>query len=147
MQTRTPVWRAMKKRMSAVPCVVWSLFVAGACSGDRTPTAPSAQPGFLTLRVAATTTGAGAFVLALTGPGPITNVSAPPGKPYVVHARTTGATVRVAVFGDIDVGDLLRFSVPNVHRSSEYRASLLEVADQTNALRTSTSGYSFTVAK
>jgi hypothetical protein len=120
-----------------------------ACSGDKgPPSGPSrAQPGVLTLRLVTPHVDDAALLLALSGPGPVSAVSAPAGAAYVMHARSTEAITRIAVFGALASGDVVRFSVPDVNRVASYQATVLEVADRTNALRGSTQGYTLSVVR
>ena len=109
------------------------------------PTAPVAVPGTLTVRLVTPNTDDGAILLEITGPAPAAEpTSAAQG--VVVHARASGNTSRVAAFGPIGPGDLLRFSVPDVNAAPQYTARAIEASDRGSALRTSVTGYQLTIA-
>lgn len=133
----------MTKRWIRSAGLLCTLAALAAC--EKGPTAP--QPGVLTLRLSAPATEQGALLLSLTGPGTITEITAPPGSAHVAHARAAGTTAKVAVFGAIGTGDLVRFSVPDVGQASGYEARLLEVAGPDNSLRSLSDGYSLTVQR
>lgn len=119
-------------------------FGAASCGGDTTgPTEPT--PGVLTVSLEAppgVTTGA--VVLAIGGPGAITNVSGPaPGHHVYSRAATSG--VKVGVFGTIAPGALVRFSVPDTREADAYTATLIEAAGTDNALKSLT-GYALRIS-
>ena len=86
------------------------------------------------------------IVVSLEGPGPISEIVSP-ADGLVLHSRPSGTGFKAAVFGSLANGALVRFSVPDVNKASSYRASVLDVSDGSNALRSSTAGYAVTVAK
>jgi hypothetical protein len=124
------------------------LALAGAaCSGgdDGGTTPPQPEPGVLTVSLTTPGTGDRALMVQVTGPE-LGAVEAASGS-YVVHSRATGpGAVRAAVFGALGTGPLLRIQVPDVNRAAAYSATVVEVADETNALR-STNGYTAAVVR
>ena len=109
------------------------------------PTVPAAVPGTLTARLVTPHTDDGAILLDITGPAPATDfAAAAPGA--VVYAKPSGNTTRVAVFGSIGSGPLIRFSVPDVNAAQQYSAQVAEASDRASALRTSVTGYQITFA-
>lgn len=87
-----------------------------------------------------------ALLLTVTGPAaPTAVVGAAPA--YVVHARTQGTTTRVAVFGALADGALLRVTVPDVRQADRYTATLVESADAANVPRAGVAGYALTIAR
>lgn len=125
-------------------CVV----LLAACDGKKSPNpvTPEPVPGELTLSLSTPHADDRALLLTLTGPGPITGVQAS-GSGYTVHARAAESSVRLAVFGRVTNGPVVRFHVPDVEKASLYVATLQEAADPQNALRSSTAGYALTVSR
>lgn len=109
-------------------------------SGPATPVA-----GELTLELTAPVSGDGAVLLVVHGPGVLSDVAAATSG-VAVHSRAAGDSMRVAIFGRVASGPLLRFRVPDVARAAEYRAAVREVSDATNALQPSLAGYTLRVA-
>lgn len=100
-------------------------------------------PSDLVLRIATPHPGEGAVLLRIIGPG-LSTVK--PVRPdYDVHVRTVEGTLRVAVFGQLVPGDLIRFTVPDMTDAERYTVELVEVAGPDNALRPSLNGYSAVV--
>jgi hypothetical protein len=64
----------------------------------------------------------------------------------VVHARANGNTTRVAVFGSLGSGALVRFSVPDVNVAAQFSAQVAEASDRSSALRASVTGYQITIS-
>jgi hypothetical protein len=128
----------------------------GGSGGDRAPTEPAPQPptqptapvavpGTLTVRLVTPNTDDGAILLDISGPAPMADLATPV-QGAVVHSRTNGNTARVAVFGSIASGALVRFSVPDINAAAQYTAQVTEASDRANALRTSVNGYGITIA-
>ena len=130
----------------------------GGSGGDRTPTqpppeqpatpaqptAPVAVPGTLTVRLVTPNADDGAILLEITGPAPIADITAAV-QGAVVHSRTNGNTTRVAVFGSLAGGALVKFSVPDVNAAPQFTGQVTEVSDRASALRTSVGGYQITI--
>jgi hypothetical protein len=87
-----------------------------------------------------------ALLVTITGPAPATSVRSA-GSGYVVYSRSTGNITRVAVFGAINDGDLLRFSVPDAAQAGAWSATVTDAADSLNRTRSSLVGYSLTVSR
>ena len=105
---------------------------------------PTAVPGTLAIRLVSPNTDDGALVLSISGPAPAADVTAT-AQGAVVHARSAGNTTRVAVFGSLASGALLKFSVPDVNAVAQYSAQVTEASDRSSALRTSVTGYQLSV--
>ena len=140
----------MRRPLFRAAAVLAALALA-ACGGDGggkpTPVDPDPVPGQLTATLATPSADDRALMLTITGPEAVTGVTAA-GAGYAVFARPADATtVRVAVFGNIAAGALVRFSVPDVNRAAAYSVSVVEAADPANALRASLAGYAVTVAR
>jgi hypothetical protein len=119
------------------------VLVAPACSDGTAPP----EPGEVVVRLVSPNTGDAAAVLTLTAPSGVTIADFEPGsQELAVFHRTTGTTTRIAVFGPLD-GAVARFTVPNVRDAGLYTVQLLEVADESNTLRTSLAGYSASVVR
>jgi hypothetical protein len=116
---------------------------AGAACDGKPPTVVQPLPGVLSATLASPHAEDGALLLRVTGPGPIGDVQG--GAGYVVHARPAGDGVRIAVFGNVVPGEVVRFHVPDVHRADAYAVTVVEAAGRDNALR-GLHGYAVTVA-
>ena len=116
------------------------------CGDPVAPPAATPQPGVLAVRLTTPNAGDAALLLRVTGPGAMTNVVAGSAALEVESRIESAATAfNAAVFGDLATGTVvLRFSVPDVGQSASYAATLVEVADASSGLRT-TSGYLLTV--
>lgn len=129
------------------------LLLLAACTGDgkkgitEPPPPPPEQPepGTLTLTLATPHADDAALVLTVAGPEAITQIQA--AGALRVHSRGEGTQHRVAVFGAVASGAVLRFAVPDVRRAAGYTATLVEVADTANQVRASTAGYTLSVAR
>ena len=134
-----------------------SVFGLAACGGDggKTPTqppppppvqpvVPAPVPGSLNLRLVTPNPDDGAIMLDITGPAPAAALTSPV-QGLVVHARANGNTSRVAVFGALASGALLRFSVPDVNAAPQFSAQVIEVSDRGSVLRTNVTAYQVTI--
>lgn len=107
---------------------------------------PPPQPGRLSVQLTTPNTGDAAIMFRLTGPTTMTDVQE--ARPvYVSHHRESASGITVAVFGALESGALLTFSVPDVRRAAEYVVTVHEVADDSNALRDDLTGYSAVVRR
>ena len=104
------------------------------------------QPGTLTLQFTTSVTTNRAAMIEITGPNNISDVQAVAAGVTVFSAEA-GQTVRVIATGTLVSGPLLRFNVDDVNRVKSFKASIVELADQNNALRTSLSGHSLQIQK
>ena|SRR5688500_4520478 len=109
------------------------------------PTVPVAVPGTLTVRLVTPNTDDGAILLEINGPVPAAELTSA-AQGAIVHARANGNTSRVAVFGAIASGALLRFSVPDVNAAPKFSAQILEASDRGSALRPGVTAYQLTIA-
>ena len=109
------------------------------------PTAPAAVQGTLTVRLVSPFADDGAILLEITGPAQPTELTALSAGASV-HTRTSGSVTRVAVFGSLGSGALVRFAVPDVNAAAQYKAQVTEASDRTSALRTSVTEYQLTIA-
>ena len=82
--------------------------------------------------------------MTVSGPGEITNVTGSAAG-HQVYSRPSGSGVRVAVFGTIAPGALVRFHVPDTREVDEYSVALTEAAGTDNAVKP-LSGYTVTVS-
>jgi hypothetical protein len=135
-------------RKLAIRNVFCCLVLLAACDGKKNPdpVTPEPVPGELTLSLSTPHADDRALLFTLAGPGPITGVQAS-GFGYTVHARASGSSVRLAVFGRLANGPVVRFHVPDVEKAWLYAATLHEAADPQNALRSSMAGYALTVSR
>jgi hypothetical protein len=118
---------------------VFAVALASGC-GD-----PAPEPGTLSLRLTTPNPDDGALLFELNGPE-ISNPVA--GGTLQLFTNVTGATqLRAALIGSLTAGTVMTFTVPNIHASGSYTATILEVAVLDNRLRTSTAGYKLTVVR
>ena len=124
--------------------LVMLALLAPACSDATAPP----EPGVLVVRLTTPNTGDAAAVLTLTTPSgvAIEEVIAS-SDDFALYHRISGTAIRIAVFGTLTSGSLARFYVPNVRDASRYSVQLVEVADESNALRSSLAGYSVMVMR
>jgi hypothetical protein len=91
-------------------------------------------PGTLVVRATGASADDGAYVFelaAISDPAAVTAA-----RPQLqLFARPSGAGLRVAVFGPLAGGDLVRFAVPDVRDSARYAVQLLDAAATDGAVR------------
>jgi hypothetical protein len=119
--------------------------LAVAC-GESPNEPPTPVPGTLTVTLVTPRADDRAIVVRVTGPEGMTEV-ATANASYALHSRGTGTSFRAAAFGDLAGGALLRFQVPDVNRSAEYAATVVEVSDGANALRADLAGYRLSISR
>ncbi len=137
--------------MKRIPLrTLWLALVAALFSGSCAdgPTAPRPEPG--SLIVSFTTPNvddrAAMFTVVLP-PGTTTGSPVLSASGLEVFHRRVADTLRVAVFGAIPSGELLRIAVPDLRQVPRMTVSLLEVAAENDALRESFSGYTIRVSR
>ena len=156
---RTARTLARRSRFLLLPVAVGLAISCGGSGGDRAPTepsqqqpgqptqpsAPTATPGTLTARLVTPNADDGAILIEISGPAPIADITAML-QGAIVHSRADGNQTRLAVFGPLVGGALVRFSVPDVNAAQQYAAQVTEVSDRANALRTIVNGYQVIIA-
>ncbi len=130
-------------RSSRAACAALVALTAALSACDRPTSSGGPRPATLTVRLESPRADDHALVLSLSGPEAISAVQAASGE-YVVFARAAGTAARVAVFGNVKPGDVLRFTVPDGRRASEFTATVVEVIDGADAVA-GQSGYRLTV--
>ena len=123
------------------------LATAIACGDDLAGPDPVEQPtpGTLTLTLDTPHDDDHALLLRIVGPDAM---SAPvlEAEGLAMHARGAGNdTLRVALFGAIADGALLRFDVPDTRAAASYGATVVEASGPAAALRASATGYVVTI--
>lgn len=115
----------------------------------ETPTGPPAPPvpvpGTLVVRLTTPNQNDAAIVVRLSGPD-VTQLQSG-NAAYQLHTRAAGASQRIALFGTLTTGPVLRFHVPDVARLSEYSAQVVEVADDSNDMRAELAGYDVAIER
>ena len=111
-----------------------------ACGSDST-TGPTA--GTLTVSLTTPNADDGAILLTVSGPD-MTQIAVEDTSLYVRYAQD-GTTVTAVLVGDLLGGPLVTFHVPDVDAASSYSATITQVADRSNVLRGSLTGYALTV--
>lgn len=126
-----------------------ALWIAGCGNGDGTgPIAP--VPGTLTVSLTTPNADDRAIHLSIEGAAAadsVSNVQVSSASFTAFSRDLDGNEVATAVFGDLANGALVRFSVPDVNRASSYSATIVDVADASNEVRGSLSGYSLDVGE
>lgn len=137
--TRTSIRRFMLATAAAV--------LTGSCADS--PTAPDRpEPGLMLVRLTTPHADDGAAVFRLVLPeGMTTGVPELAVQGLEVFHRRTADTLRVAVFGAIRSGDVMRIAVPDLRQASRVTANIVEVAGEDDALRESLAGYALTVTR
>ncbi len=123
--------------------------VLAACGGGGAgggSTTPVPVAGSLRVHLTDPSTGDAAILLRVTGPVASGNVVSLLSG-VRLEQRAAPGQVTIAIFGPISSGDVARFDVPDVDKVGEYSATVLDAADETNALRKSLGGYSVSVVK
>lgn len=141
--SRTILARVRAPRAALLMIVAAAL---GAACGDSPNGPPTPVPGTLTVTLVTPRADDRAMVVRVTGPEGMTEV-ATANASYALHSRGTGTSFRAAAFGDLAGGALLRFRVPDVNRSAEYAATVVEVSDGANALRADLAGYRLSISR
>jgi len=129
----------------SAPVLAAVALLLAACREPGGGLAARATPGVLTVSLAAPVEGDRALVVSITGPGAVGDVQPAPG--YAAYTGMPGTATRVAVLGAIAAGPVLRFSVPDTRRAGEYRAAVVDAADEANVARGDLAGYTLTVSR
>jgi hypothetical protein len=121
---------------------VLAVLAGFACSNE----AAGPVAGTLTVTLA-TANADGAMLFEITGPE--ISAAAPAGTAiqYLATRAIGAATLRVVVVGSLGSGAILTFNVPNVNAASSYAATVIEVADRQNQLRSRLNEYTLSVAR
>jgi hypothetical protein len=114
--------------------------------GDDGPTEVAPVPGTLSLHLTTPHPDDHAILIRLEGPGPIQNVEAYDTR-WQAFSRDSGSAVSTAIFGPLSSGIILEFAVPDVNRSAQYSATIVEVASADHRLRISLSGYQAAITR
>ena len=118
--------------------------LGAACSNDVAGGGP--QAGSLTLRLTTPHADDGALTFQVSGPA-IDGAAAANASLRLFTRREGSATVVGAVVGTLANGAVITLHVPDVGAAARYSATVLEVADRQDALRTALTGYALTVTR
>lgn len=138
----------MRRRLPRVVAgAMMAVATAGSCSDA--PTAPARpEPGVLTVRLATPHADDRAALIRLVLPAGMTTAAVEAATPGLeVLTRRSADTLRIAVFGDLTTQPVARIAVPDVRAASRVAATLVEVADEQDALRGSLAGYAVVVER
>jgi hypothetical protein len=113
-----------------------------ACTRDK-PIEPPNQGGSFSLTFSTPNTDDGALFFELHGPGITAIQAADTG--VQLFADSNGTTIRGAMVGQLHIGAVATFDVPDTTRRADYTASVLDVAGTDNNLRVSLNGYALRV--
>lgn len=132
------------RRLAAL--AVASALLGPSCAEPTGPERP--VPGTLTVRWTSPHANDGAAVLRLVVPPGMTTTSLESAVAGLdVFERRTADTLRLALFGTLGSGPLVRFSVPDVRQASRVTAGVVEVAADDDALRESLAGYAVVIER
>ena len=139
----------MKTTTRARSAALLAAMLATSISCGDEPTGPDPveqpTPGTLTLSIDSPHDDDRALLLRVVGPDSMVAVQLEAAG-LTMHARGEGNdTLRVALFGAIADGALLRFSVPDTRTAAGYSATVLEASGPAAALRTPATGYTLTI--
>jgi hypothetical protein len=122
-----------------------ALFVV-ACDSPTAPQPPI--PGELTLSWITPNTGDAAAMIKVVVPaGTTTPTIVAASEGLEIFHRRTADTIYVAVFGELSNQPLVQIAVPNVRRVNEFSAQLIDVADESDAVRASLTGYALSITR
>lgn len=109
------------------------------------PPPPPPPPGSAVVTLATPNSDDGAVVVKLTGPGLSTFATASSG--YIFYSRLAGEQeARVILIGNVTAGPLFTFKPATGASLADYSAIIDQVANRTDALRTTTSTYTLTIS-
>ena len=145
----------MKTTMRALPVTPRAIallavaLLGGAISCGDDPTGPGTidppTPGTLTLSLDTPHDDDRALLVRIVGPDSMTAVQLEAAG-VTMHTRGEGSdTLRIALFGALADGALLRFSVPDTRAAADYGATVLEASGPAAALRAPATGYGLTI--
>jgi hypothetical protein len=128
----------MTMRIAAVGA---ALVFAISCGGESVLNPASAAsdtpvPGTLVVSLTTPNTDDGALLISLEGQG-VSNIRALDGGHHLFVQATdsTATAIRIALIGDRLTGPVLAVDVPDVRRLDSYSATLMQVSDEDNELR------------
>jgi hypothetical protein len=128
--------------------VFMTLLTTAACQEDVRQPIAVPEPGALTVSIKSPNGDDGAVVLTLRGKNMGTPVALNPDhRLFILSQDSVAGELRIAVIGDHLAGALVSFDVPDTRRADAYTATVVEAADQGNAVREVLSGYAVTVAR
>ncbi|MGD2069507.1 MAG: hypothetical protein PVI57_12590 [Gemmatimonadota bacterium] len=127
---------------TAMACMTGLLLLATGCGDDGGPTGTVA--GTLEVSLSTPHDDDAAIVFTITGPG-FGQITASDPTDYL-HVVGTGTSRTAVLVGDVGTGGLVRISVADVSESDAYTATVVQVADDTNALRPSLAGYALSIS-
>ena len=134
----------MRRRLSA-PLLIAGLAAALSCDDPAAPHVP--VPGWIEVGLISPAGSEAALVLVVTGPAfPLADEVAGASGDLAVFARRDGTALRVAVFGPLAGGPIVRFPVADTAGAAAYDAALVEVAAPDHALREDLAGYALVVS-
>jgi hypothetical protein len=134
----------MNSRFRNALVLLAALLPVAGCSESAGPT-DIPEPGYLVASITLPGTEDRAVLVTINGPG-ITGADGGISG-YVVHQRSDGGALRIAAFGELRSGPLLRFRVPDARAVSQYTAQVLEVSGPQNELRDALGEYRVELAR
>ena len=124
-----------------------AVVLTGSCA-DSPTASDRPEPGAMLVRLTTPHSDYGAAVFKLVLPeGMTTGIPELSVPGLEVFHRRVADTVRVAVFGSIENGELMRIAVPDLRQATRVTVTLVEVAGEDDALRESLAGYALSVVR
>jgi hypothetical protein len=120
--------------------------LALACSDGASGPSELPTAGILTVVWTVPDTSGRSIVLTLSGPG-VDRIEAAHPDYFVVARSGDGPLHRIAVFGTLVSGPLLRFAVPDTNRPDLYDVRIIEVGDEGDNVRAFPTDYSIRLSE
>jgi hypothetical protein len=123
-----------------------ALLALASCSRDAAaPLESRLEPGRLAVTLASPHMDDGAVLISLRGPKIGEVLAADPEYHLFAASGEEDGELRVAVLGRRVADLLVTFEVPDLRQVASYSATLISAADQSNALRGETDGYTLRI--
>lgn len=127
--------------------ILLSLFALtlGGCGGEEPPTAVPV-PGRLTLELSSPNSNDGGMLVTVTGPG-MGDVQVASSAYGVYHRLASSNELRLAVIGRLANGPIVTIGVADVGKAGSYQATITEVANTSDVIAASLTGYSMKIVR
>jgi hypothetical protein len=125
----------LQRRQWLVGLALVAAAAIGIACGDSTD---PPVPGQLSVTLTTPNTDDGGLLFTVSGP--VSSATTANATHELYWRLATGET-RVLVFGNLTSGPILTLNVPDIGALEQYSATVLEVADRSNDVRSTVSGY------
>ena len=116
----------------------------GGCGSDSPTEVP--VPGRLTLELVTPRSDDGGVLLTVSGPG-MSDVQVATSAYGAYHRLATASELRLAVIGRLSDGPIVTMAVPDIKKAGSYKATITEVANTSDVVAASLTGYSIKIAQ